>query len=66
MPLNKREYICPFCGMIKDRDHNAALNIFKRATELFNNKLLITKDDLVFKPQNEYVLPVGGRRTLNV
>ncbi len=32
MPLSKRTYICNRCGMQKDRDINAAINILKRAT----------------------------------
>lgn len=27
MPLSQRVYRCPNCGMERDRDHNAALNI---------------------------------------
>ena len=30
MPLSDRLYGCPCCGMKKDRDHNAALNILRR------------------------------------
>jgi transposase len=29
MPLSKRTYICPTCGLVMDRDLNAAMNIFK-------------------------------------
>ena len=32
MPLSERIYYCPSCGMIKDRDLNAAINILNRAT----------------------------------
>lgn len=31
MPLSERIYYCPKCGMIKDRDVNAAINILNRA-----------------------------------
>jgi putative transposase len=31
MPLSERIYYCPSCGMIKDRDLNAAINILTRA-----------------------------------
>ena len=27
MPLSERVYVCPVCGMVMDRDHNAAANI---------------------------------------
>jgi len=30
MPLSARTYHCPCCGMEKDRDHNASLNILRR------------------------------------
>ena len=32
MPLNERTYNCPACGMVKDRDENAAINILAKAT----------------------------------
>ena len=32
MPLSERTYVCNRCGMRKDRDVNAAINILKRAT----------------------------------
>ncbi|MFC3610843.1 putative transposase [Staphylococcus piscifermentans] len=32
MPLNQRTYHCPHCGMIKDRDINASINL-KQATD---------------------------------
>ena len=32
MPLSKRIYICKKCGMSKDRDLNASINILNRAT----------------------------------
>jgi len=28
--LNQRVHDCPFCGLVIDRDHNAAINILKR------------------------------------
>ena len=33
MPLSERTYNCQRCGMQKDRDINASINILKRATE---------------------------------
>ena len=32
MPLSERTYLCPECGMVKDRDLNASLNILNSAT----------------------------------
>ena len=29
MPLSKRMYRCPECGMVMDRDLNAAINIMR-------------------------------------
>ena len=29
MPLSCRTYVCPCCGMEKDRDHNASLNVLR-------------------------------------
>ncbi len=33
--LSVRTHICPNCGLVLDRDHNAALNILARGLELF-------------------------------
>ena len=33
MPLSERMYSCPCCGMKKDRDHNASLNILRLGLE---------------------------------
>jgi putative transposase len=30
--LSARIHSCPFCGLVLDRDHNAAINILKRCT----------------------------------
>lgn len=32
MPLRIRDWICPDCGAVHDRDVNAAVNVFKFAT----------------------------------
>jgi putative transposase len=31
--LSMRTYVCPTCGLVSDRDHNAALNILQKALE---------------------------------
>ena len=28
-PLEERTHRCPFCGLVLDRDHNAAINILQ-------------------------------------
>ncbi len=33
--LSVRTHICPGCGLVLDRDHNAAINILAKALELF-------------------------------
>jgi putative transposase len=33
MPLSQRTYKCPACGLLLDRDHNAALNILRLGTQ---------------------------------
>ncbi|MCE2522599.1 MAG: transposase [Rhodobacteraceae bacterium] len=34
MPLNVREYVCNECGLVLDRDVNAARNILRRGMSL--------------------------------
>ena len=31
--LSVRTHVCPHCGLVLDRDHNAALNILQKASE---------------------------------
>jgi len=30
--LAVRTHMCPFCGLVLDRDHNAAINIINKST----------------------------------
>ena len=30
MPLSERTYQCEVCGIVRNRDHNSAINIMKR------------------------------------
>jgi putative transposase len=39
MPLHKRTYCCPKCGMIRDRDENSAVNILHRYVALSGRDL---------------------------
>jgi len=32
--LSQRTHRCPYCGLVMDRDHNAALNILTRGREI--------------------------------
>jgi transposase len=29
LPLSQREFFCPYCQFLIDRDHNAAINILR-------------------------------------
>jgi putative transposase len=47
MPLNQRIFFCPCCGMVRDRDDNAAINLenydlimFRRSKGMVNNYLV--------------------------
>ncbi len=35
MPISVRTYKCPVCGMVFDRDHNAAINILNEGMRIF-------------------------------
>ena len=37
MPLTKRTYICPSCGMVMDRDYNAAINILHEGMKMLQS-----------------------------
>jgi len=39
LTLKDREWICPECGVIHDRDHNAATNILNEGKKILNNKI---------------------------
>jgi putative transposase len=54
MPLSKRTYICNRCGMQKDRDINAAINILHRAATLGQRGSHAQGEDV--RPQREAVL----------
>ncbi len=41
MPLSEREYRCPCCGFVLDRDHNAALNILALGLQSIGNQSVI-------------------------
>lgn len=37
MPLTKRTYLCPSCGMVMDRDYNAAINILHEGMKMLQS-----------------------------
>ena len=50
MPLDKRTYVCPECGMTMDRDMNAAINV---------------RDFAVFRAIRKDLTNTGGRPGIN-
>jgi putative transposase len=36
--LANRTHVCPACGLVLDRDHNAARNIARRGTEALRSR----------------------------
>jgi putative transposase len=40
MPLHRRQYHCPICGLKLDRDENSAINIWKRSLAVLQPALI--------------------------
>ena len=56
-PLSQRVHKCPFCGLMMDRDENAAINILKRGlqkSKIFEQlkKLSVGQELSEFKPED--------------
>ena len=56
-PLSQRVHKCPFCGLMMDRDENAAINILKRGlqkSKIFEQfkKLSVVQELSEFKPED--------------
>jgi len=47
-PLSQRVHKCPFCGLVMDRDQNAAINILKKGLK----KLNVVEGLPEFKPED--------------
>lgn len=43
MPLSVRTYVCPDCGMVFDRDHNAAINIMREGMGILTGSTVLRK-----------------------
>ena len=53
LPLNIREWICPECGCVHDRDHNAAKNLRNEAVRLTATACGVDSTDVRCKPYME-------------
>jgi len=51
--LSERIHVCPFCGLVMDRDLNAARNIFIRATEGHSGSKLLENETIVSSMKEE-------------
>ena len=57
LTLKDREWVCQNCGVVHDRDHNAAQNIKKQGVNLLENQE--NKDNCLIQDRN---LPCAGER----
>lgn len=55
LKLSKREFVCPACGHIADRDENAALNVLRRALDARGGG-----ETLPRRPVDKFRTPLGG------
>jgi len=58
MPLEIREWTCPSCGKVHDRDENASINIREEGIRLINT------DGLAVSAMGGTVRPKGGRKSV--
>ncbi len=64
LTLEDREYSCNSCGLVIDRDMNAAINIEKEGGRILNNKIPIRCGELTLMDRSHVTLDEIGNKNL--